>query len=140
MMLSALFGPLGKKSNDNAALLDACVSMLAPDADNIGEATGMWLPISKSPLIVALAIKRLINSAIFTPAPAEFRREMREANCTIKNLVEYAERWLELLKASDRITFEHDRISWDSRLSEYRSRRRASDAGFQRASRDRRRG
>jgi hypothetical protein len=51
----------------------------------------MWLPISKSPLIVALAVKKMLNSAIFTPAPAEFRREMRQASCTIKNLVEQAE-------------------------------------------------
>jgi hypothetical protein len=37
MMLSSLFGPLAKKGNDNAALLDACLSMLAPDADDVGE-------------------------------------------------------------------------------------------------------
>lgn len=111
-MLSALFGPLGKKGNDNAALLDACISMLHPDADVVGEATELWLPIPKSPVIVALAVKRLLNNAIFAPMPAEFRRELREANRSVKSLADYAERWLALLHNADRIVFEHDRDTW----------------------------
>lgn len=112
-MLSALFGPLGKKSSDNAALLDACVDMLHPDADVIGDATGLWLPIPKHPLILALAVTKLRNNSVFTPMPAELRREMREANRTVVALANDAERWLNLLRNADRIVFEHDREAWE---------------------------
>jgi hypothetical protein len=111
-MLSALYGPLGKKGNDNAALLDVCVAMFAPGVDDIGEATGLWLPIAKHPFILALAVRQLINTAIFTPAPAEFRRAMHEANRTVTYLANDAERWLTLLKNSDRVLFEYDREAW----------------------------
>jgi hypothetical protein len=110
-MLSALFAPLGKKG-DNAARLEACVDMFAPGIDEIGEATGLWLPIPKSPVILALAVKRLIHNAIFTPMPAELRREMREANRNIVSLANITERWLNLLRNADRIFFEHDRAQW----------------------------
>jgi hypothetical protein len=112
MMLMVLFGTLGKKKDaDTTTLLAACVEMLDPDSDSIGEATGLWRPVSPHPVVVALAIKRLINTAVFT-SPSELRDAMHESRRTLVNLEQYTDRWMALLHKADRIVFEHDRAAW----------------------------
>lgn len=112
MMLSALFGTVGKsKTTDNATMLAACVEMLAPGSDEIGEATGLWRSVSRSPVVVALAIKKLMYNSVFTSV-AELRTAIQEAGNSVLWLAEDCDRWLKLLQASDRMLFEHDRAAW----------------------------
>ena len=77
-MLSALFGATAKAKAESKTLLAACVSMFAPSADSVALATGLWQPISRHPVVVAIAIQKLINTAVFTPTPAEFRDRERK--------------------------------------------------------------
>ncbi|MBR0746189.1 hypothetical protein JQ582_19850 [Bradyrhizobium japonicum] len=113
MMLSTLFGSVGKaKTVETATLLGTCVEMFHPVADVIGEATGLWTPISKHPVVLALAVRKLINTSVFTSA-AEFRQAMQDARNSILWLMQHTERWLDLLRISDRVLFEFDRPAWD---------------------------
>lgn len=110
-MLTVLFGSVGKaKGGDAKILLEACIDMFG-SSDQIGEATKLWRPVSTHPVILALAVRRLINTAVFTSA-AELRTSMQDARQTIVHLVNAADRWIELLRASDRVVFEFDRAGW----------------------------
>jgi hypothetical protein len=112
VMLSALFGAVGKVKNvETATLIAECIQMFAPGADDVGESLGLWRPISRHPLILAIAARKLTYNSVFTSA-AELRAAMGEALTTIKNRAEYVERWLALLRDADRIVFEHDRAAW----------------------------
>jgi hypothetical protein len=112
MMLAVLFGTLGKKGTDNETLIRACTDMLSPESDAIGEATGLWRPISNHhPVVVALAIRKLVYGSVFTSV-AELRAALQAARNSILWLAEDADRWMKLLQASDRMVFEHDREAW----------------------------
>jgi hypothetical protein len=113
-MLSALFGATAKAKAESKTLLAACVSMFAPGADSVALATGLWQPISRHPVVVAIAIQELINTAVFTPTPAEFRAAMVDAKRKLRGLATYAESWLELLQVSDRVVFDFDRPAWEA--------------------------
>jgi hypothetical protein len=112
MMLAVLFGTLGKKGPDNETLIRECVDMLTPDSDVIGEATGLWRPINNHhPVVVALAIRKLVYGSIFTSVD-ELRTALRAARNSIVWLLQDADRWMKLLRASDRVVFECDRDAW----------------------------
>ncbi|UGX95793.1 hypothetical protein G6321_00011895 [Bradyrhizobium barranii subsp. barranii] len=112
-MISALFRTMGKpKDTDSAALLNDCVEMFAPGSDAIGEATGLWKPVRNHPVILALAVTSLQRTKVFT-SQAELRSAMQDARKRVLWLAEDAKRWLELLRNSDRVLFEHDRPAWD---------------------------
>ncbi|MBR0695138.1 hypothetical protein [Bradyrhizobium lablabi] len=114
LMLTVLLRSVGKVKNvETDALLAQCIEMFNPDSDVAGQATGMWTPISKHPVILALAIKKLIYKSVFTSA-AEFREAMAEARAAILRLVNDTENWSELLRKSDRCVFEFDRAAWDT--------------------------
>jgi hypothetical protein len=110
-MLTVLFGAVGKaKGGDAKILLEACIDMFG-DADQIGAATGLWTPVSTHPVILALAVRQLINTAVFTSV-AELRTAMLEERRSIVHLYNATDRWLDLLRNSDRCVFEHDRDEW----------------------------
>jgi hypothetical protein len=112
-MLTVLFGSVGKaKGTEGETLLDACLQMFAPGADAVGETTGLWRPVSRHPLILALAVRTLINNAVFTSSK-ELRDAMQEAHSSIRSLFDDTDRWLKLLKTSDRLVFEFDRDAWN---------------------------
>jgi hypothetical protein len=112
-MLTVLFRGVGKAKNvETNTLIANCVAMFDPRSDIIGEATGLWTPVSSHPVILALAVKKLLYNSVFTSA-AELRTAMREARNSILWLSQDTERWLALLQASDRVLFEHDRAAWD---------------------------
>jgi hypothetical protein len=110
-MLTVLFGAVGKaKGGDAQILLEACIDMFG-SSDAIGAATGLWRPVSTHPVILALAVRQLINTAVFTSV-AELRDAMLDAQRSIIQLTKAAERWLDLLRVSDRVMFEFDRAAW----------------------------
>lgn len=112
-MVSVLFRGVGKPKNvETAALISACVDTFAPASDAIGKATGLWKPVSIHPVVLALAVRQLVNTAVFTSI-AELRTAMLDAQRSIIQLYRDTDRWLELLRVSDRVMFEFDRASWD---------------------------
>ena len=116
-MLAVLFGALTKTKTggDNAAaLLEACADMFNPITHHIGSATGLWEPVSRHPVVLALAIKKLLARSVFAPSPSELREAMIEAHRRIGVLQQYAQRWLDLLDHADQITFQFDRAAWDA--------------------------
>ncbi len=112
-MLAVLFGALGKKSTDNETLMRACIAMFDPITDEIGAATGLWTPVSHHPFVLAMAISKLVFNSVFTSV-AELRAAMTEARNSVMWLMQETERWLELLKISDKTVFEFDRPAWDA--------------------------
>jgi len=111
--LSVLFGALGKKSDENAATkLAACADMFDSAGDAIGQATRLWKPLPKHPVILALTIKRLIATSVFSPAPVELRQELRHVHERLEGLVAAAQMWLDVFLVSERIVFEFDRAEW----------------------------
>jgi hypothetical protein len=111
-MLSLLFRGVGKVKNvETNAVIAACVAMFDPRSDIIGEATGLWTPVSSHPAVLAMAVRKLIYNSVFTSA-AELRTAMQEARSSVVWLIQDAERWMELLRASDRVVFEFDPDAW----------------------------
>jgi hypothetical protein len=115
-MLGVLFGTLSKKRADDensAMLLAACADLFNPINDTIGAETGLWEPVSKHPLVLAIAIKKLIATSVFTPSPSELREAMKLATRKLDSLASYTCEWLDLLQKADAILFEFDRDSWN---------------------------
>jgi hypothetical protein len=113
-MLNVLFAALGRKKSDeeSAILLGAAVDMFDPVNDVCGSVTGI-APVSAHPLILALAIKRLIATAKFTSVA-----ELREAMGYVENSLN-VKRWhleymLENIELADAIVFERDRPTWEA--------------------------
>jgi len=123
-MLSVLFGTLSKKKSDDenaAMLLAACADLFNPINDAVGEASGLWKPISKHPLVLALAIKRLIATSVFSPSPSELRDAMNLAKERLSALGSYAGQFLALINKADEIIFTFDRPAWDAAYADVRS-------------------
>jgi hypothetical protein len=86
--------------------------MFSPANNLIGEATGLWRPVPRSPTLLALAIKQLEAQTIFEPCEAELRKALDEALQKVNRLKRLADEWLTLLRESDAWMFEHDRDGW----------------------------
>jgi hypothetical protein len=116
-MLGVLFGTLSKKRADDensAMLLASCADLFNPVSDAVGIATGLWKPAPKHPLALAIAIKQLIATSVFSPSPSELREAMKLAQGKVDVLASYAGQWLQLLERADAIVFEFDRPTWDA--------------------------
>jgi hypothetical protein len=115
-MLQVLFGALSKRKADaeNAIKLAACADMFSPLNDVIGTATRSWKPLPKHPAVLAIAIKDLINTQIYSPEPVELRAAMTRARHRLVSLKLDAKRWLEIAEKADEIVFEQDRTAWDA--------------------------
>jgi hypothetical protein len=92
-MLSVLFGALSKRKADegdeNATmLLMECADMFNPTMDIVGSATGLWKELPKHPVILALAIKRLIAVQKFSPDPRELREAIKLAGEKVASLAD----------------------------------------------------
>ncbi|WP_354130425.1 MULTISPECIES: hypothetical protein [unclassified Bradyrhizobium] len=112
-MVSVLFRGVGRAKGVEAnALIASCVAMFNPHCDIVGGATELWTPVSSHPVVLALAVQKLQFNTVFT-STAELRSAMQEARSSVVWLVQAAERWLDLLRNSDRVLFEHDRAAWD---------------------------
>jgi hypothetical protein len=124
-MLSVLFGALSKKkANDEntATLLSACADMFSPSSQMIGESLGLWKPVSDHPVVLALTIKKLIATHVFSPSPSELRDAMKLVCDKIGTLAAYAEQWLVLLDKADRVVFLFDREAWNAAYANMNSR------------------
>lgn len=116
-MLSALYGALSKKKSDDensGALMEASADLFNPVTDVVGRASGLWKPVSKHPAILALAIKRLLATQVFTPSPSELIEAMKHVEDRLGCLEHYANQWLESLYRADDIVFTFDRPAWEA--------------------------
>jgi hypothetical protein len=112
-MLGALFGALAKRKDENASLLlDACCDLFDPVSLAIGESTGLWKPISNHPVVVALAIKRLLAKSVFAPTPSELRDAIKLAAERINTKAAYAGQFVELADQADAMLFLFDPPAW----------------------------
>jgi hypothetical protein len=113
-MLGVLYGTLGKrrKNEDETAIL-ACADLFNPDDEVLGKATGLWKPVPKHPLILALAIKTRIAKSPFV-SPSELRDEMMNVQEKLMSLDRGLDHWLEWMRTTDRHLFAHDRVAWEA--------------------------
>jgi len=66
-MVTTLYAALGvKASNDVEGMLKGALDMF--QTDELGYASGLWEPINITPLTLALACQKLINTAISLPS------------------------------------------------------------------------
>jgi hypothetical protein len=116
-MLSVLFDVMSKGKTDEATMrarLMVCADMLSPTDAAVGAATGLWEPVSPHPLILALAVKHLTATKIFTPAPAELRAAMKLVERRLTALRLEVSHWLRTLQVADAGLFLRDRAAWDA--------------------------
>jgi hypothetical protein len=114
-MLGVLFGTLTKKKagdENSAMLLACCADIFNPINETIAASTRLWKPVSRHPVVLALAIKKLIATSVFTPPPSELRDAMIEANRRISRLEFWAGEWLDLFDRADLVVWEFDREAW----------------------------
>jgi hypothetical protein len=112
-MLGALFGALAKRKDENAALLlAACCDLFDPVSLAIGESTGLWKPISNHPIVVALAIKRLLAKQVFTPTPSEVRDAIKLAAERVDTKTAYVGQFIALADQADAMLFLFDHPAW----------------------------
>jgi hypothetical protein len=117
-MLSVLFGALGKRKADAAdenpaIMLAACCDMFDPVNDMIGEGMGLWKPICKHPVVLALAVKTLVATSVFTPSPSELREAMQKVKRRIDAHASWLGDFLSWMEKADRLLFEFYRPPWE---------------------------
>jgi hypothetical protein len=114
-MVGALFAALGKKksSDENETLLLACADMFSPLSETIATVTGLWKPVDRHPLILALAVKQLITCSVFTSA-AELCGSMAKVRKTIEWHVGSMQYLSNIVERADQIVFDGDRAAWNA--------------------------
>jgi hypothetical protein len=122
-MLSVLFGTLTKKKADtDEMLLAACADMFDPLNDMLGKKTGLWKPVCKHPVVLALAIKKLIATSVFAPTPSELREAMETATQKLQAAKRQLGNFLAWMIQADKIVFAFDRAAWEAAYARLDSR------------------
>jgi hypothetical protein len=112
-----LFATLSKRKvdDDNAAmLLASCADLFNPMNDTIGSPSRLWKPVSKHPVVLALAVKRLIATSKFMPAPSELRDTMELVVEKLSSLGACTQMFIEAVEKADAIVFAFDRPAWNA--------------------------
>jgi hypothetical protein len=125
-MLSVLFGALAKKKADTAdenpaMLMAACADIFHPMNDVIGETTGLWKPVCKHPIVLALAIKKLIATQKWSPTPSELREAMKEVQGHIQTRADWLCTFVDWMGKAEKIVFEFDRPAWEAACARHDS-------------------
>jgi hypothetical protein len=110
--LGFLFAALRQNDKgDAASLLAACTEMLTQSDPALASVIGVK-PLPQHPAVLALAIRRIIATAIFPPQPSEVRKAMLEVRDKILLLQTDVRPVLALARAAERIAFKNDRDAW----------------------------
>ncbi len=114
-MLSVLYKTMSKnKAGENTEmLLLSCVDLFDPVSDSIGVSIGLK-SVPRHPIIVAFAIKRLIATKVFTPAPSELIEACISARRHLERMLRDLTNWLYNLDCEDTRLFWKDRDEWAS--------------------------
>jgi len=111
-MLGYLFAVLRRndKGADVASLLTACVEMLADDGALA--AAIATKPLPRHPAVLALAIRKIIATAVFPPAPAEIATAMQEIFGRLRMLRSQVWGVFQVAIDAERLAFKEDRAGW----------------------------
>jgi hypothetical protein len=112
-MVTALFRGLGMKAGDDSkGLLAGCIDMLRSDA--IGLTTGLWKPLGATPVVLALAVRKMFQTTKFPPKPCELREVCAAVRHRLALDHAYAQQWLDKMLDADIVLLEFDRVAWQS--------------------------
>jgi hypothetical protein len=105
----------GKRTSEqSAAKLAACVGIFSPSNNALSAALGLWKPVSRHPLVLALAINTLMAERTFEPSEPELREVMSKAEKVLSTKFMYLGELLKKVTQADKILFEFDRVAWDA--------------------------
>jgi hypothetical protein len=107
-MAAGLLEAFGVK--DDKGAVTAMVDVLY--ADELGRATKLWEPIEASPAALALASKKLIVTAVFTPRPAELANAVREAAKLIRQAADMCDGVVDMVRKADGVLLAFDYERW----------------------------
>jgi hypothetical protein len=114
-MLSYLFTVMGKRKTEEAAVkLHACVDLFNPASNDIAQALGLWKPVPTHPLVLALAIKKLLAEKIFEPSESELREALTAVEQKLRAQRRWVGIWLDQFDDADAMVFAQDRAAWDA--------------------------
>jgi hypothetical protein len=116
-MIGVAFAGLTKRKDaggDAALQLAAAADMFSPVTAALGHTTGLWKPVSQHPAILALAVKHLLATSVFAPAPSEIRQAMDEVHARLSMQTGRCDKALDLIGRADEIIFVSDRAKWDA--------------------------
>jgi hypothetical protein len=111
-IISGLYRSLGVKAGaELEGLLQGALDVIL-ESDRVGRATGDWKPIGATPAVVALASRKILQTAVFPPKPSELANACRDARHTLAISQAWCEGWLEDLQAADALLLEFAREEW----------------------------
>lgn len=112
-MLHVLFASIGKRKGDedSAILLAAAADMFNPVNHHLCDVTGVK-PLNRHPLILALAVKRIVSTAKWTSC-AELAEAMEYVTHFIRISTWALEFMVDAIEDADEIVFERDRAAWE---------------------------
>ena len=114
-MLRFLFAAKGRKRGDEAAAkLAACIDMFTPASNALAEAMGLWKPVPRHPLVLALAIKALMAKRLHEPEECELREELATVRQRLDKRCARVGEWQQTLAYADETVFAFDRAAWDA--------------------------
>ena len=114
-MLRFLFAAKGRKRGDEAmAKLAACIDIFTPASNALAEAMGLWKPVPRHPLVLALAIKALMAKRLHEPEECELREELATVKERLDKRAARVSGWQQTLKHADQTVFALDRAAWDA--------------------------
>ncbi len=113
-MLAGLYGALAKRqtdARDGAALLQVTAEMFSETDTALARVINVE-PLPRHPVVLALAVKKLIATKVFAPAPSELRKALLEVRNRIVRLRCDVSPVLEMARAAERLVFQQDREGW----------------------------
>jgi hypothetical protein len=97
--------------------LASAADLFSPTNDVIGRASGLWKPVSKNPMVLAIAVKQLLQTSTFLPSLLELRQAMERVEAKFLMLRHDLWQWLKLLARADRIVLELDQPAWKAQYA-----------------------
>jgi hypothetical protein len=114
-MLRFLFAAKGRKRGDEAAAkLAACINMFTPTSNALAEVMGLWKPVPRHPLVLALAIQALMAKRLHEPEECELREELATVKQRLDKRGSRVGEWQQTLGYADETVFAFDRPAWDA--------------------------
>lgn len=112
-IIASLYRALGAKPGDDPeGLIEGSLDAIL-ESDRLGRVTDAWKPIGATPAVVAIAAKKILQTAIFAPKPAELAQACRDARHTLEGARGWCDSWLEDLQKADAILLEFAHDDWE---------------------------
>jgi len=122
-MLAVLFSAMSRKKSDageTAMKLAACADMFDPVSEAVGKASGLWKPVPKHPVMLALAIKHLMATSVWAPSECELREAMKTVRDRLLVMAHHIGEVVSLINRADMVVFTFDRAAWNAAYADAR--------------------